>query len=521
MKTKKQVKKERKDFVMVCFDAKRTRKSLGLFTHVKKRPPSVCVSNNFVRASMIPLGGADSIGRSCYLYLFHKTAGRPFCVLVDAGIQPGVKMMPDTYEEETLPAFHLIEKMGLSVDAIVITHGHLDHCGALVFAARRYPNAPIFMSFETKVFTRLQLEEGLKILKESRDKEMRSAWRNRRFPYDERDMARTLAKITTFRIGDTVRLCDGLDMHILRAGHILGAAMCAFVFGPKGAKKAVLHTGDASLHDQCLVKGAQLPPSNVEALVNDSTNLGSDHDRVAEWERLVTQTTKALNNGGKVLFPVFVLHRAQDLVERILREPNLANRDMVLYGPSLSDFTVAFRHLLRGNAYSFGKIRVEGGRGSDSWKGHMRKTIAGKGPTIVIASGGMGGGAASACTEELLYHGRAEDAYFNTGYFDECTTPSGAIHRAYHSDDPERYVYLGESGRERRYEIGNLQVDRFHLSGHGYDGEVKNGLWRPMMSKRIVCVHCCEGAHDTIKEMPTFNGAQLVPTFVGSEVELA
>jgi len=134
MAFKKKARRSRSGRTQFGFPRSKKSKNKRPPTSVTKSVQSPAIASGFARVTMIPLGGADSIGRSCYLYIFHRPygCGKPFVVMVDTGLQPGAKMFPDTYERDMLPAFDLIPQ-GLSVDAIVITHGHLDHIGASTF----------------------------------------------------------------------------------------------------------------------------------------------------------------------------------------------------------------------------------------------------------------------------------------------------------------------------------------------------------------------------------------------------
>lgn len=102
------------------------------------------------QTNLIFCGGSNEVGASCYLL---KLDGKN--ILLDCGIRMN--------NPDSLPNFRLIQENG-GVDAIIISHAHMDHIGSLPVISREYPNAPIYMTHATKDVTHVLLYDSLKIM---------------------------------------------------------------------------------------------------------------------------------------------------------------------------------------------------------------------------------------------------------------------------------------------------------------------------------------------------------------------
>ena len=96
-------------------------------------------------------GGAQEVGGSCICIRIGDRG-----ILLDSGIRQGGSKDP-------LPNFRLIQEMG-GIDAIIISHAHMDHIGSLPLISRAYPNIPIYMTPMTMELTRVLLQDSLKIM---------------------------------------------------------------------------------------------------------------------------------------------------------------------------------------------------------------------------------------------------------------------------------------------------------------------------------------------------------------------
>ena len=102
------------------------------------------------------LGGAMEIGGSC---IYIRIAGRG--ILLDSGIR-------QTATKDPIPDFRTVQEQG-GVDAVIISHAHMDHIGTLPIISKAYPNARIYMTAMTAELTRVLLYDSLKIMKYRED----------------------------------------------------------------------------------------------------------------------------------------------------------------------------------------------------------------------------------------------------------------------------------------------------------------------------------------------------------------
>lgn len=244
------------------------------------------------------LGGADEVGASSILI---EIGGRR--LLVDAGIRPS----PKTHWElagDQLPDLSLIDDAG-GIDAILVTHAHTDHTGALELVCERYPHAPIYATGVTIALTRVLHEDARRIMLAKRDAEGELPL------FDEVAVGRLLASFVPVTFRQRVSLAPGLAATFFPAGHIAGAAM----IGLESDEGRVLITGDISISAQRTVDGARPPAFKPDVVIMESTYGGRLHaNRAAEERRLVTTITEVTGAGGKVLIPAFALGRAQEIL---------------------------------------------------------------------------------------------------------------------------------------------------------------------------------------------------------------
>ncbi len=240
----------------------------------------------------IPIGGGNEIGASCYLYI---VSGKR--ILVDSGIRFSRK--------EPYPDFEFLKALAPELDAIVITHAHVDHCGSVHLLSNLYPETPIYTTHETAQLLALMVEDAIKV-RYITDRNSREEWKEYRL-LDE-----ALSRVERREFFDRIDLGD-VELVLYPAGHVLGASSVAIYYGEGSL---LFHSGDISLSYQRTVGRAELPSERASLLVLESTYYYSDRRfKREEDERDFLQTVRStVERGGKVLIPAFALGRAQEIL---------------------------------------------------------------------------------------------------------------------------------------------------------------------------------------------------------------
>lgn len=252
------------------------------------------------------LGAGQDVGRSCFLV--HVGIHR---IILDCGAHHGFE------DDRRFPAFETISPGVLSsVDAVLISHFHFDHIGALpLLSACHDCRAPVYMTVPTRDLGRLVL---LDIVTTSRA-------RGQHCPFSELDVYATLDATTLVHVNQKWSLpnAPGICVTAFPAGHCIGAVMFLISF-PDGS--SVLYSGDYALRSDRYVPTAAVPFGLAPTLfITEATysNAARSPSRLAQEKKLVTSVTDALRCGGKILIPVPALGSIQAIVALLSLSRNL------------------------------------------------------------------------------------------------------------------------------------------------------------------------------------------------------
>ena len=256
-------------------------------------------------------GGVGTVTGSKYL-IEHN--GKK--VLVDCGLFQGLKELRELNWQQ--PAFD-----PASLDAIVITHAHIDHTGYLPRIVKLGFNGPVVTSGATGDLLKILLPDSGRLQEEDAD------YRNRHqltshdpaLPlYDERDARNALSLLRLVsNNGEPVHICDGIKASFMVAGHIMGASLVLVELeNAREDKSAIrfLFSGDLGHYEQPIVKDPASPP-NCDYLMCESTYGDRLHGDVESATQIARIINEAVERDGPILIPAFAIGRTQELLYMI------------------------------------------------------------------------------------------------------------------------------------------------------------------------------------------------------------
>ncbi|KAJ2515743.1 Integrator complex subunit 11 [Coemansia sp. RSA 1939] len=243
---------------------------------------------------VVPLGAGQDVGRSCVLV---TVGGKT--IMFDCGMHMGYN------DERRFPDFSYITTEGdftSRIDAVVITHFHLDHCGALPhFTEQRGYHGPIYMTPPTKAICPILLEDYRKITVERKGE---TGF------FTSQHIKDCMKKVVPLHLHETVWVDDELELRAYYAGHVLGAAM---VYARCG-NESVVYTGDYNMTPDRHLGAAWIDKVRPDVLITETTYGTTIRDSKRARERdFLEKVHSCVMRGGKVLIPCFALGRAQEL----------------------------------------------------------------------------------------------------------------------------------------------------------------------------------------------------------------
>ncbi|GIX65182.1 cleavage and polyadenylation specificity factor subunit 3 [Babesia caballi] len=281
---------------------------------VSDSPQAVDVSQP---TNITVLGAGCEVGRSC---VFAERGSQN--VLFDCGLHPALSGVG------ALPVFEAIDLAKVKV--CLITHFHLDHCGAVPYLLSRTAfKGRILMTYATKAICHLlwtdyarmeQLQTVKSIFDRAGQTGEQGGSEQKEGLMDElicgsglytfEDVEYALEKIETIDFHEEKEI-DGIKIACYRAGHVLGA--CMFMVEMEGVR--MLYTGDYSTELDRHVPCAELPPINAHVLICESTyGIRVHEERLQRERRFLRVVIDVVTRGGKCLLPVFALGRAQEIL---------------------------------------------------------------------------------------------------------------------------------------------------------------------------------------------------------------
>ena len=260
------------------------------------------------------LGAAHEVTGSCTLL---SACGKH--ILIDCGMEQGA----DIYENGELPV-----SPG-SIDAICLTHAHIDHSGKIPAMVAQGFKGPIYATEAARRLCTIMLRDSAHI------QESEAEWRNRKAQrnggpayvpmYTMAHAEQALKQFEGHVYGETLEIFPGIRLSFSDAGHLLGSASLRFEITEEGQTRSILFSGDLGNHTRPLIRDPQNPP-DADYVVIESTYGDRVHgpriDYVTQLAQVIQDT---LDRGGNLVIPAFAVGRTQEMLYliRAIKEQGL------------------------------------------------------------------------------------------------------------------------------------------------------------------------------------------------------
>lgn len=377
------------------------------------------------------LGGAEEVGRLGMLL-----RGGSSTILFEYGMKP---LDPPDYPR---PA-------PLDVDAVFLTHCHLDHSGMIPSIIGRL-ECRLHCTDVTLDVTDLLVNDSITIAKDS----------GYPVPFGKDDIRSMFRNFSEVHVGDTLEV-GGVEVRMHSAGHIPGAVMYEV-----NGHDTLLFTGDLNTVPTNLVRGAS--PVRCDTLVLESTYGGREHpDRKRTEAEFVARVNEVVDDGGKVVVPAFAVGRTQEVLMALMRERLSIWLDGM--GKSVNRIYMGHPDHLRDAARLRRAIRRMPAIRND----RMRRGVFKQAEVIVTTSGMLNGGPVLFYLQQLRSDRRS--AVLLTGYQVEGTNGRMLLEKGMVDID----------GVQERIEC---QVGSFDLSAHAGHSELVE-FARACSPERVVLMH--------------------------------
>ncbi len=385
------------------------------------------------------LGGAREVGRIGITVKSQKSK-----VVVDYGVmldrEPGFPM-------------HVPPK---EIDAVILTHSHLDHSGAI----------PIFYINDRKplITNKLNLELTQVLIQDF----IHLSSYYLPFEYLELNTMMRSNKHLDFKVEESI---GDMKVKLFDAGHTPGSAQVLI----EADGKKILYTGDYNMEDSKLLKGASMDYGDLDAVVTESTYANADHTLRPELEKnFVEAATEVVEKGGTVLVPAFGVGRAQEIA--CVLASNHFEYPIVLDGMAreASRIIMNYKEFLRDP-----KMFVNAMHSLDWVDGWRDRRRAAKDPGVIISPAGMLKGGPSQFYVSKIGN-KANNAIFLVSYQIPGTPGKQLLEKGICTID----------GKVKKVKA---QYRHFDFSSHCGASQLKEGLRRLGGKPKVFVVHGAEG----------------------------
>jgi metallo-beta-lactamase family protein len=277
------------------------------------------------------LGAARTVTGSKYLLTHGKAV-----VLFDCGLFQGLKELRlRNWQDLSVPAS--------SIDAVVLTHAHLDHVGYVPRLVKQGFKGPVFCTSGTAELSQLVLPDSGRIQEEDARQANRHGY-SKHSPamalYDEADAHRALTHFHPVGFHRPIEVADGVTVEFKGSGHLLGSA---YVVTTLSGGQTILFGGDLGRYGRPVLpdpEDAALADGPVDAVLVESTYGDRDHPTDDQGNELAVVIRETAARGGKVVIPAFAIGRVEELlywIRRLERERRIPVLPVYVDSPMASE----------------------------------------------------------------------------------------------------------------------------------------------------------------------------------------
>jgi metallo-beta-lactamase family protein len=287
------------------------------------------------------LGAAENVTGSRYLLDTGK--GR---ILVDCGMYQERALLQRNWAPFPVPPN--------SIDAVVLTHAHIDHCGYLPRLVRDGFKGRIHCTAVSAEIAKIVLEDSARIQEEDaafkkkrHEKEGREGPMPEEAMYSLADVKTTCSLLSPVAYKQPVRIADDVDVLFLDAGHIPGSANVQMTVRKAGGQKTIVFSGDIGRWDRpILMDPATCPPCDY--LLIESTYGDRLHeDTGSPQDQLAAVVNETLRRGGNLVVPAFAVERAHEILyflNELLMKDRIPHLFVFLDSPMATKVIDVFKH---------------------------------------------------------------------------------------------------------------------------------------------------------------------------------
>lgn len=260
------------------------------------------------------VGAAHEVTGSCTLL---EACGHN--ILIDCGLEQG----ENVYENVGIP-------VALNqIDALLLTHSHIDHSGRIPYIVANGFSSPVYATKATTELCNIMLLDSAHI------QEFEAQWKNRKNKrsakepieplYTTDDARKAMKYFNPCQYNEYYKIFDGIEIRFIDAGHLLGSSNIEIKVTEDGVTKTILFSGDLGNVDRPLIRDPQMPP-DADYVVIESTYGNRLHGERPDYISQLTEIVQStFDKGGNVVIPSFAVGRTQELLYlfRIIKERNL------------------------------------------------------------------------------------------------------------------------------------------------------------------------------------------------------